>query len=143
MEQSAAALKELQLTSGRLEVRAPREAIVDALPWRVGERPARGATVAVLLATGAPYARVHVPAAMRLEVKVGTPATVRVDGVATPLDGRVRFVASDAEFTPYYSLTESDRSRLSYLAEIEIAAPAAATLPAGVPLEVDLQRPSK
>lgn len=138
VEQAAAALKELQIGRGRLEVRAPREAIVDALPWRVGERPTRGATVAVLLATGAPYARIHVPAALRLQVKVGSSATVRVDGLATPLTGRVRYVASDAEFTPYYSLTEADRSRLSYLAEVELPGAEAAALPAGVPLEVEL-----
>ena len=141
VEQAAAALKELQIGRGRLEVRAPREAIVDALPWRVGERPTRGATVAVLLATGTPFARIHVPAAMRLRVKVGSSAAVRVDGLATPLTGRVRYVASDAEFTPYYSLTEADRSRLSYLAEVELPGSEAAALPAGIPLEVELPPP--
>ena len=50
-----------------------------------------------------------------------------------------RYLAIDAEFTPYYSLTEADRSRLSYLAEVELDGAAAAELPAGVPVEVDLQ----
>jgi HlyD family secretion protein len=139
VEQAAASLRELQLGSGRLEVRAPRDAVVDALPWQVGERPPKGATVAVLLASGAPFARIHLPAAMRLRVQVGTPAVVRVDGRATALTGRVRYVASDAAFTPYYSLTETDRSRLSYLAEVELPDADAAQLPAGIPLEVDLQ----
>lgn len=139
VEQGRAALKELQLTSGRLEVRAPVNAYVDALPWRPGERPPRGSTVAVLLETGAPHARIHVPASMRLSTRVGMRAVVRVDGIDTPFTGRVRYLAIDAEFTPYYSLTEADRSRLSYLAEVELDGAAAAELPAGVPVEVDLQ----
>ncbi|GAG92015.1 unnamed protein product, partial [marine sediment metagenome] len=38
-------------------------------------------------------------------------------------------------FTPYFALTEHDRSRLSYLAEVDV--PDASSLPSGVPLEVD------
>jgi HlyD family secretion protein len=47
----------------------------------------------------------------------------------------VRWVSSDATFTPYFALTEHDRSRLSFLAEIDI--PDAAQLPSGVPLQAD------
>jgi HlyD family secretion protein len=139
VEQSAAQLRQLETTKSRLEVRAPREAIVDALPFRVGEKPARGATVVVLLATGAPFARVHVPEPLRARVRVGTAARIRVDGVKDEFSGKVRYIATDPEFTPYYSLTESDRSRLAYRAEIVIDSAAAAELPAGLPLEVMLQ----
>jgi HlyD family secretion protein len=59
-----------------------------------------------------------------------------VDGVDGAFTGRVRWVSSDATFTPYFALTEHDRSRLSYLAEIDI--PEAADLPSGVPLQADL-----
>jgi HlyD family secretion protein len=137
VEQAEAAVRELQLTGVRLEVRAPRDAVVDALPWKVGERPPRGATVVVLLA-GTPYARIRVPADRRLQVEVGTPARVRVDGVDAALRGRVRHLSGEAAFTPYYSLSQGDRSRLSYLAEVEILDPAAAALPAGLPVEVEL-----
>ena len=47
----------------------------------------------------------------------------------------MRWVSADASFTPYFALTEHDRSRLSYLAEVDV--PDAAELPSGVPLEVD------
>jgi len=50
----------------------------------------------------------------------------------------VRFVSAEASFTPYYSLTQKDRTRLSYLAEIAVDDPAAANLPAGVPVQVTL-----
>jgi HlyD family secretion protein len=130
-------LQSLQTTSSRLEVRAPLAGTIDSLPYRVGEKPARGATVAVLLATTAPFARVHVPEPIRAKVKIGTPATLRIDGIERSFKGQVRFIASEAEFTPYYSLTAADRSRLSFLAEV-VFDDADASLPSGVPVDVTL-----
>jgi HlyD family secretion protein len=129
----------LETSASRLEVRAPIDALIDALPYGVGEKPQRGATVAVLLATTTPYARIHVPETLRAHVKVGTPATIRVDGIEREFRGQVRFVSSEAEFTPYYALTEADRSKLSYRAEVAFDDSEAGTLPAGVPLEVTLE----
>jgi HlyD family secretion protein len=134
-----ASLKQLETTSARLEIRAPIDGTIDALPFRVGEKPTRGATVAVLLGTSAPFARVHVPEPVRSRVKIGTAATLRVDGVDRTFKGQVRFVSSEAEFTPYYSLTAADRSKLSFLAEVVFDDPVAATLPAGVPVDVTLE----
>ena len=54
-------------------------------------------------------------------------STLSVDGVAAPLQGTVRYVSAEATFTPYYALTQKDRSRLSYLAEITLDDPAAAS----------------
>jgi len=51
------------------------------------------------------------------------------------MTGTVRWVSTDASYTPYFALTEHDRSRLSYLAEIDL--PDASSLPSGLPLEVD------
>ena len=138
-DSARANLAGLQTTSSRLEVRAPIDATVDALPYHVGEKPMKGATVAVLLALSAPYARIHVPENMRARVKPGNTATIHVDGVERAFAGRVRFVSSEAEFTPYYALTQADRSKLSYLAEVEFEDADAAQLPSGVPLDVTLQ----
>lgn len=131
-------LRALETTSARLEVRAPIAGTLDALPYHVGEKPGRGATVAVLLANDAPYARIHVPAPMRAQVKQGTAATLRVDGIDKDYRGQVRFIASEAEFTPYYSLTAADRSRLSFLAEVVFEDDEARSLPSGVPVNVTL-----
>jgi HlyD family secretion protein len=129
----------LQTTSARLEVRAPVDATIDALPYRVGEKPARGATVAVLLADSLPHARIHVPEPLRARVKNGTPAVLRVDGIERAWRGQVRFVASEAEFTPYYALTETDRSKLSFRAEVVFDDGEATALPSGVPVSVELE----
>jgi HlyD family secretion protein len=138
-DSARATLKGLETTSSRLEVRAPIDGTIDALPFHAGEKPARGATVAVLLATTAPFARVHVPEPIRAQVRIGTPATLRIDGVERTYRGQVRFIASEAEFTPYYSLTAADRSRLSFLAEVVIDDSGATSLPSGVPVDVTLE----
>jgi HlyD family secretion protein len=131
-------LRALETTAARLEVRAPMAGTLDALPYRVGEKPPRGATVAVLLADQAPYARIHVPAPLRAQVRTGTAATLHVDGVDRAWRGQVRFVASEAEFTPYYSLTAADRSRLSFVAEVVFDDAEARSLPSGIPVDVTL-----
>ena len=137
-DSARANLAALETTSSRLEVRAPVAGTIDSLPYHVGEKPARGATVAVLLGSGAPFARVHVPEGIRARVKTGTAARIRVDGVDREFAGQVRFVANEAEFTPYYSLTAADRSKLSFVAEVVFDDADAQQLPSGVPLDVTL-----
>lgn len=141
--QSAAALAaaraqvtELELSLERYAVRAPRDGVVDALPYELGERPPKGAPVAVMLAAGAPYARVYVPETQRAAVGAGTSATVRIDGSDRAWQGTVRYVSAEAAFTPYYALNERQRSRLAYLAEVVLTEPEAAKLPTGLPVEV-------
>jgi HlyD family secretion protein len=129
----AAAVRGLEISLEQLTVRAPAPGVVDDLPLERGERPAVGAVVAVLLA-GVPHARVYLPEPLRTRVSVGDPASIYVDGIEQPFHGRVRRVSADPAFTPYYSLTEHDRSRLSYLVEVELTDAAARELPAGVPL---------
>ncbi len=131
-----AAARAARLTLERLTIRAPQPARVDALPYKVGERPAPGSVVAVLLGGEAPYARVYIPEQLRVHITPGRAAEVMIDGMPEPFAARVRSVSQEATFTPYFALTERDRSRLSYVAEVVLTAPAASALPAGVPVRV-------
>ena len=131
-----AQVSEISIRRGRLSVRAPRPGRVDALPFELGERPPAGAVVVILLAAEKPFARVYVPEAVRARIASGSRARVRVAGLDVPLEGTVRRVSHEAAFTPYYALTQYDRGRLSYLAEVEIDGQAPADLPTGVPVEV-------
>ena len=145
VEQAAAALAAaraqvagLELTLARHTVRAPRAGVIDALPYELGERPPPGAPVAVLLAAGQPYARVYIPETRRAGVAPGDAATVRVDGSDRDWRAEVRYLSSAAAFTPYYALNERDRGRLSFLAEVVLTEPEAASLPTGMPVETRL-----
>lgn len=138
LAEAAATLRDAEVALERLTITAPAAAVVDALPFHVGERPALGQPVAVLLSEARVYARVFVPEPLRARVTVGLAATIAVDGIEAPFQGTVRFVSSDAAYTPYFSLTEHDRSRLAYRAEIDLVADdASRALPSGVPVDVD------
>lgn len=132
--QAAVALADLDLQ--RLEIRAPLAGRLDRLNFQLGERPAPGATVAVLLDGARSFARIYVPEPLRAQMTPGARVSVQVDGVATALQGTVRWVSADASFTPYFALTEHDRSRVAYLAEVDL--PDAGALPSGTPLEAEL-----
>ena len=129
-----AVLAQAQVDLQRTELRAPVDGIVDKLLFQVGERPPPGTTVAVVLDRSRIFARFYVPEHLRTSVTPGRELTVRLDGVDGEMQGAVRWVSADASFTPYFALTEHDRSRLSYLAELDL--PQAADLPSGLPLVV-------
>ena len=118
----------------RTVVRSPVAGVVESLPFRLGERPARGQTIISLLSDERIFARVHIPEPLRTRVATGDPALIRVDGHPEDYPGRVRWISTEAAFTPYYALTQHDRSRLAYLAEIDLGDDAG--LPVGVPAEV-------
>lgn len=138
LQQAESQVKLAELDLQRSGIRAPVSGRVDKLLYLPGERPLAGATVAVLLANSRVFARVYVPEPFRAQVTPGTQLPVQVDGVAQPMTGEVRWVSADASFTPYFALTEHDRSRLSYLAEIDLPA-AAAGLPSGLPVSISLE----
>ena len=141
LDQGAAALQaaeaQLALEQHRLSelsVIATRDAYLDSLPWHVGERVTLGATLALLLANDSPYARVYIPEPWRTRMQVGDRRPVKVDGIAEPLTGVLRWIANDPAFTPYYALNAKDRARLVYMAEFDLED--AENLPTGVPAQV-------
>lgn len=130
-----AAVEELRLSRARLDIRAPRAGRIDALPFKAGDQPPLGASVASLLVGDAPYARVFVPASQRARMRPGQKFVVRVRGIDRDLHAHLRSIASEPAFTPYYALTGDDASRLVYRAELVIEDAEARTLPAGLTLE--------
>ena len=137
LNQAQARRDGLAVDLARLELRAPVDGVLDSRLFEVGERPPVGAPVAVVLGGNQPYARVYVPERLRAHIHPGDDASIHVDGVDAALAGRVRWVASEAAFTPYFALTEHDRGRLSYLAKIDIVGNRE-RLPDGIPVVVEL-----
>jgi len=134
----AAADAELQtarIDLSHTDIVAPVAGRLDELPFKVGERPPLGGTVAVILAGGRPHARVYVPEPLRARLLPGHRARIHVDGIDTVFAGTVRRISADPTFTPYFALTEHDRGRLSYVAEVDVETEGR-ELPAGVPVQV-------
>ena len=137
VKQAEAQRDSAQVDLDRHTIRSPVDGIADTRLFELGERPNPGQPLMIVLAGEQPYARVYVPERLRVNVGPGTRATVYIDGLDQPVPGKVRWVSSEAAFTPYYALTERDRGHLTYLAKIDIADDRE-RLPDGVPVEVDL-----
>jgi HlyD family secretion protein len=134
----AAARRDLAAVDlARHEIRAPVDGVADSRLFELGERPAPGQVVMVMLGGEQVYARVYVPEQLRVNVTPGMATTIYVDGLDESIEGRVRWVASEPAFTPYYALTERDRGHLTYLAKVDLVE-SRDRLPDGVPVEVDL-----
>jgi len=137
VRQAEARLQSVRIDLARHTTYAHEDGVVDTLLFEIGERPQPGQPVAILLSGQQAYARVYVPESIRVRVSPGTQARVYVDGLSEPLSGRVRWIATEAAFTPYFALTERDRGRLSFAAKIDVL-DAHTRLPDGVPVEVEL-----
>jgi HlyD family secretion protein len=123
-------LRELSITSSV-------NALVDDIPWHVGERVTAGSVVAVLMADHVPYVRVYIPQLYRAKLAIGDALNVRVDGITTLFSGTLRRIQTQPAFTPYYALNQNERARLVYLAEIQLPA-SASQLPTGLTAQVIL-----
>jgi HlyD family secretion protein len=127
--------QQLELDRQRLLISAPASGTLDSWLIEAGERPQPGQPLAILLTGAQPYARVYIPEELRVAVTPGTAAEVLLDGRATPLRGRVRWVSAEAAFTPFFALTEHDRGRLTYVAKIDLDYEGE-RLPDGLPVTV-------
>ena len=127
------------VTLEKLDITAPRDGLVDSLPYKLGDQAPVGAPLALLLVGDAPYARIYVPEQQRAGLHVGDSVRVHVDGRSQAYAGRIRMVRSEPSFTPYYALSGEDAARLSYLAEVTLGRDAA-QLPPGLPVRVEFAR---
>ena len=133
LHSTQARIDALQIDLQRLTVVAPRDGIVDGLPFHVGDQPPMGAPVAMLLVGDRPFVRAYVPQSLRVNLSVGDSAVVQISGREETYTGRLRWIASESSFTPYFALTGDDAQRLSYLADVDLDE-AAGGLPVGLPV---------
>jgi HlyD family secretion protein len=130
----------LRLRRARLDVRAPADGRVDALPFKLGDQPPVGAVLVSLLSGAAPYVRLYIPASQRATLAVGDNCTVAITGRSEKFNAHLRSIEAEPSFTPYYALTGDDASRLVYRAEAVLTDAAAQTLAAGLPVEATCER---
>lgn len=138
VKQASARRDSAQIDLDRHTLLAPVDSVVDSRLFEIGERPGIGQPILVLLGGEQPYARVYVPENLRVRIKAGTSARIHVDGLDRVISGRVRWIANESAFTPYFALTERDRGRLSYVAKVDILNETD-RLPDGVPVEVEFE----
>ena len=137
--QVEAAQAQVNLASEALshyQILAPVDGTLDSSPWHAGDSVQAGTQMFRILTQSQPFARVYLPETVRRQTQPGTELTISIDGYPQSFKGVVRTVRSKPAFTPYYALNENERSRLMYLAEIDVYD--AEDIPIGSALEVHL-----
>ena len=134
----AAAKAALAQADWRLEqksVAAPVTGLVQDTFFVVGEWVAAGRPVASILPPGNVKARFYVPETVLSSMTIGRPIEIRCDG-CQPIDAKVSYVSSQAEYTPPVLYSKESRSKLLFLVEARLSN---APLRPGQPLDVRLK----
>ena len=146
-----------EIAAARADVQAARAALAQA-QWRLEQKavlaPVAGAVEDRLylpgefVPAGSPVVVVLPPENLKLRFFVGEPELPRVrpgqtvaarcDGCGGDIPATIRFVSTQAEYTPPVIYSRENRTKLVYLVEAGVAARDAARLHVGQPVEVRL-----
>jgi HlyD family secretion protein len=116
---------------------APVAGLVADTLYRAGEWVAAGAPVVSLLPPANVKLRFYIPETLVGSLRIGDAVTVRCDGCGADIPAKVRFIATQAEFTPPVIYSRENRANLVFLVEAWPDAPNPALHP-GLPVEVAL-----
>lgn len=133
-----AAVARAELLVAECVVRAPRDAVVQTLPWEPGELVPLGMPLVRLVDLAEVTATFYLPNAELGAVHTGAVAEVVADAWPDRVfQGSVRTIASQAEFTPRNIQTRTDRDRLVFPVEVAIPNPDHQLHP-GMPVQITL-----
>ena len=134
----AAAKASLGQADWKLEqksVAAPVAGLVQDTFFVIGEWVPAGRPVASILPPGNVKARFYVPEQMLSAMNIGRALEIRCDG-CQPLEAKVSYVSSQAEYTPPVLYSKESRSKLLFLVEARLPT---SPLRPGQPLDVRLK----
>jgi HlyD family secretion protein len=123
---------------GYTSLASPVEGVISVRLAERGEVVAPGQPVLRLAELTRPWVRAYLNEQELARVRLGQPAEVRVDGVASPLRGRLGFISPQAEFTPKTVETRALRVDLVYRIKVEVDN-AEGRLKVGMPADVTLE----
>ena len=119
---------------------APVSAVVHDVTYRVGEWVPQGAPIVTLLPDGALKLRFFVPQEALSRIAPGDTVNVACDGCPSGMSAQVRFISTQAEFTPPVIYSNESRSKLVFMVEAQPQGDAATRLRPGQPIDVRLAR---
>ena len=134
--QAAVEIAQRQLEYAQLH--SPVAGVVSVRLAEAGEVVSVGKPVLRVAELGRPWVRAYLNEVDLARVRLGQPAEVRVDGLPSQVfNGRLAFIAPDAEFTPKTVETRALRVDLVYRVKVEVDNPDGA-LKLGMPADVIL-----
>ncbi len=118
-DQAEAALAEAESVLADLTIRAPTNGTITTRLADVGEVVSAGAPLLEIVDLDRLYLQVYVPEAQIGKLRLDLPARIYTDAFPDrPFEGRVRYIASRAEFTPKEVQTPDERVKLIYAVRI-------------------------
>lgn len=122
MEAARARLEQIQSQLDETVIKAPVDALVEALDLQPGDLVGAGKPVATLLRTGSLWVRAYLPEARLGAVQPGLKVKVRVDSFPDKnFSGAVRRIHRQGEFTPRNIQTHEERVLQVFQVEVVIA----------------------
>lgn len=140
VQAAEAALAQADAALAFAEVRAPWAGIVTRRHREPGEVVAAGLPVVTLMNPLDRWVRIYVREDRIGRVALDQEASIRTDSYPdSTFSGRVRHVASQAEFTPRNVQTAEERLKLVYAVKVAIAGDPGLALKPGMPADVTLR----
>jgi len=134
-----AAVHTQRATLDLMTTRAPFDALVTVRHREPGESVSPGAPVLTVANMDDRWVRIYVPETTVGRVHLGQEARLTVDSFpGKTYTGRVKFIASEAEFTPKNVQTAEERVKLVYMVKVQIADDPTIELKPGMPADVAL-----
>jgi HlyD family secretion protein len=138
--QADATVAAIDATLARMVVQAPFAGVVTVRHREPGEIVPSGSPVLTVLDPSDRWVRIYVPEPRLGAVALGARATITSDTYPDrSYEGRVQFIASEAEFTPKTVQTTEERVKLVYAVKVAVTADSAFELKPGMPADVRLE----
>jgi HlyD family secretion protein len=144
VQQAEAVVTQTTATINNSVIVAPFAGIITVRHREPGETVAAGLPVITVMNPADRWVRIYVREDQVGRVHVGQTATITSDShPGRAFNGRVTFIASQAEFTPRNVQTAEERVKLVYAVKVAISGDGAIDLKPGVPADVSLAGLSK
>lgn len=132
-----ATLEAVEATLADMAAEAPFAGRVTVRHRDPGEVLSPGAPVVTLTNLDDRWVRIYVREDKIGALRLGAPCTIRSDTYPDKeYRGRIRFIASEAEFTPKNVQTQEERVRLVYAVKVQVEGDAGYELKPGMPVDV-------
>jgi HlyD family secretion protein len=122
-EAAAASARAATNTLQERVLRAPRDGTIERILVAVGDLVSPATPVVRMADPSDIWIRVYVPEALLAKVAIGSDASVRVDGIATPLPAFVESIATRGEFTPANLQTPEERGKQVFAVRLRLRPP--------------------
>jgi len=137
--QAQAALEQVDAALDNALIRAPFAGVVTVRHREEGEAVGPGQPVLTVMDPQDRWVRIYVAEDRVGRVALGQAARITVDSYPErTYEGRVTFIASQAEFTPRNVQTPEERVKLVYAVKVSVTGDAAGQLKPGMPADVTL-----